>query len=122
MTEPIHKRVKDTNLLAKTKQGLKEIIVGVDEGGIYLAAAGKMLMSRSNLNIRVKALFGVSPLDFVKTVRFNEACRLLREARLSVAEISYKVGFTTPSYFTAAFRRFMGCTPSDWLKQNGKKL
>ena len=84
--------------------------------------AGKMLMSRSNLNIRVKALFGVSPLDFVKTVRFNEACRLLREARLSVAEISYKVGFTTPSYFTAAFRRFMGCTPSDWLKQNGKKL
>ncbi len=80
--------------------------------------AAKMLMSRSNLNIRVKALFGVSPLDFLKTVRFNEACRLLKEDKYSVAEISYKVGFASPSYFTAAFRHFMGCTPREWLRDN----
>lgn len=84
--------------------------------------AAQMLMSRSNLNIRMKALFGVSPLDFVKTVRFNEACRLLLEGKYNVAEISYRVGFATPSYFTAAFRHFMGCTPSQWLKDNKKSL
>lgn len=83
--------------------------------------AAKMLMSRSNLNIRVKALFGVSPLDFIKTIRFNEACRLLQEEKYNVSEISYKVGFATPSYFTAAFRHFMGCTPREWLKTNKKE-
>ena len=82
--------------------------------------AAKMLMSRSNLNIKMKALFGVSPLDFIKTVRFNEACRLLLEDKDSVAEISYRVGFATPSYFTAAFRHFMGCTPKEWLRMNKK--
>ena len=83
--------------------------------------AAKMLMSRSNLNLRIKAKFGVSPLDFLKTVRFNEACRLLLEDKYSVAEISYKVGFATPSYFTAAFRHFMGCTPREWLRMNSSK-
>ena len=34
--------------------------------------------------------------------------------------ISYRVGFATPSYFTAAFRHFMGCTPRDWVKMNKK--
>jgi len=80
--------------------------------------ATAMLMSRSNLNLRIKALFGVSPLDFVKTVRFNEACRLLKEDKYNVAEISYRVGFSTPSYFTAAFKQFMGCTPREWVKKD----
>lgn len=82
--------------------------------------ATAMLMSRSNLNLRIKALFGVSPLDFVKTVRFNEACRLLKEDKYNVAEISYRVGFSTPSYFTAAFKQFMGCTPREWIKKDRK--
>lgn len=82
--------------------------------------AAKMLMSRSNLNLRVRAKFGVSPLEFLKTVRFNEACRLLLEDKHSVAEISYMVGFASPSYFTAAFRHFMGRTPKEWLRDNKK--
>ena len=80
--------------------------------------AAKIFMSRSNLNIKVKALFGVSPLELIKTVRFNEACRLLRERKHTMAEISDMVGFTTSSYFTSAFKRFMGCTPSEYVKNN----
>ena len=80
--------------------------------------AGKMFMSRSNLNLKVKALFGVSPLELIKTVRFNEACRLLREKKHTMSEISDMVGFTTSSYFAAAFKKFMGCTPSDYIKKN----
>ncbi|MBQ7709208.1 MAG: helix-turn-helix transcriptional regulator, partial [Bacteroidales bacterium] len=57
---------------------------------------------------------------FVKTVRFNEACRLLKEDKYNVAEISYRVGFSTPSYFTAAFKQFMGCTPREWVKKDRK--
>ena len=80
--------------------------------------AGKMFMSRSNLNIKVKTLFGVSPLELIKTVRFNEACRLLLEKKHTMTEISEMVGFSTSSYFTSAFKRFVGCTPSEYLKKN----
>ena len=80
--------------------------------------AGKMFMSRSNLNLKVRALFGVSPLEFIKTVRFNEACRLLTEKKHSITQIAYMVGFTTPSYFASAFRHFMGCTPSEYVRRN----
>lgn len=80
--------------------------------------ASKMFMSRSNLNLKVKALFGVSPLELIKTVRFNEACRLLQAKKHTMTEISEMVGFTTSSYFTSAFKRFMGCTPSEYVKKN----
>ena len=82
------------------------------------ALASQMNMSRSNLHLRSKALFGVSAHEFIKTVRFNEACRLLLEKKHSVAEIGYMVGFTTPSYFASAFHRFMGCTPTEYAKNN----
>ena len=53
------------------------------------ALASAMNMSRSNLHLRVKALFGVSSLEFIKTVRLNEACRLLLERMHSISEIAY---------------------------------
>lgn len=81
------------------------------------ALASEMNMSRSNLHLRVKALFGVSSLEFIKTVRMNEACRLLLEKRHTVGEIGYMVGFTTPSYFASSFHRFMGCTPSEYVRR-----
>lgn len=83
------------------------------------ALASEMNMSRSNLHLRSKALFGVSAHEFIKTVRFNEACRLLLEKKYSVAEIGYMVGFATPSYFASAFHRFMHCTPTEYVRQNG---
>ena len=80
--------------------------------------AGEMFMSRSNLHLRIKALFGVSSLEFIKTVRINEACRLLHEKKYSMAEVGYMTGFATPSYFAAAFHKFMGCTPSEYVRRN----
>lgn len=82
--------------------------------------ATEMFMSRSNLHLRVKALYGVSPLEFIKTVRLNEACRLLLEKKLPVADISSRVGFATPSYFAAVFRRTLGCTPTEYVRRNAR--
>ena len=80
--------------------------------------ASELNMSRSNLHLRIKALFGVPALEFIKTIRLNEACRLLREKKYSVAEIAYMTGFATPSYFASAFRRSMGVTPTEYIRQN----
>lgn len=80
--------------------------------------ASQMNVSKSGMHSRVKTLFGVSPLRFIKTVRFNEACRLILEKKHSFAEIAYMVGFASPSYFASAFHNFIGCTPTEYLAKN----
>ena len=78
--------------------------------------AQEMHMSRSNLHIRLKALTGESALDFIRKIRFKEACRLLKDGRYSIAEISDMVGFNTPSYFATCFKKYMGCLPTEYVK------
>lgn len=106
----------DEDFMRKAMQVVKK---NLDNSSFSVEAlAAEMNMSRSNLHIRSKALFGVSAHEFIKTVRFNEACRLLLEKKHSVAEIGYMVGFATPSYFASAFHKFLGCTPTEYVRQN----
>ena len=78
--------------------------------------ASEMNMSRSNLHLKLKALTGESALDLIRRIRFKEACRLLKEGRYSIAEISYMVGFNTPSYFATCFKKYIGCLPTEYVK------
>lgn len=80
--------------------------------------AQAMNMSRSNLHIKLKALTGESALDFIRKIRFKEACRLLKDGRYSISEISDMVGFNTPSYFATCFKKYMGCLPTEYVKRN----
>lgn len=113
---PVSFDMSDEKFMRKTMKVIKENLANsnfsVDDLSVNIG------MSRTNVNLKVRALFGTSPLELIKTVRFNEACRLLHEKKHSIAEISDMVGFATPSYFAAAFKRFIGCTPSEYLKKN----
>jgi len=44
----------------------------------------------------------------------KQAARLIKESKLSVEEISYRVGFNSPAYFTKCFKALFGKTPSEW--------
>lgn len=79
--------------------------------------AREMCMSRSNLHLKMKALTGESTNDFIRKMRFNKACKLLKEGRYTVAEISTMVGYNTPSYFATSFKKFFGCLPSEYGKE-----
>ena len=78
--------------------------------------AREMCMSRSNLHIKMKALTGEPTNDFIRKIRFNRACKLLKEGRYTVSEISSMVGFNTPSYFATSFKKYFGCLPSEYGK------
>lgn len=75
-------------------------------------------LSRSSLHLKMKTITGESALDFIRKIRFNEACELLKENRWTIAEICYKVGFSSPSYFSTSFKRYFGCLPTDYQKSN----
>ena len=83
--------------------------------------AREMYMSRSNLHLKMKALTGESTNDFIRKIRFNHACKLLREDRYLITEISTMVGFSTASYFTISFKKHFGCLPSEYTKSKGSQ-
>ena len=73
--------------------------------------AEQMTMSRSNLLRKVKSLSGVSVSVFIRKVRLNHALSMLKDGELTASEVSYKVGFSSVSYFTKCFREEFGFTP-----------
>ncbi len=80
--------------------------------------ARDLLLSRSTLYRKIKAVSGMSPLDFMRNVKMKKACVMLSQHEMSISEIAYSLGFTNPKYFTKCFKEEMGQTPSEYQKQN----
>ena len=87
-------------------------IDNADFGVEQLAAA--MGMSRIHLNRKLKAESIASPSSLLKEARMQLASRLIRENTHSMADISSRCGFATPSYFSTAFKDYYGVSPSDY--------
>jgi AraC-like DNA-binding protein len=77
--------------------------------------AEAMNMSKSTLHRKVKTSMGVTPLEFIHNVRLKRACDMLKKGDLTVSEIAYAVGFSTPKYFTKCFKQAFGITPSAYV-------
>lgn len=76
-------------------------------------------ISRVQLYRKVKALLGCSISDYILNRRLKKAKYLLMNENYSISEITYMVGFSTPSYFSTVFKAKYDCTPSDFKrKQN----
>jgi len=74
-------------------------------------------VSRTVLYGKVKSLFGMSPIDFVRHMRLTKAAKLITETQMSFSEIAYAVGFTDPKYFSRTFKQQTGYTPSEYRRQ-----
>ncbi|MDR0422276.1 MAG: response regulator [Proteiniphilum sp.] len=75
--------------------------------------AGHLNMSRSNFYRKIKGILNLSPKEYLRVERLKEAALLLREKGYKVNEVSYRVGFTTPSYFSKCFQQQFGVRPSE---------
>lgn len=73
-------------------------------------------MSRAQVHRKLKALTDLSASQYIRLVRLNKARSLLRETELTIAEISYEVGFKSPSHFTRVFSQHFGESPSETRK------
>ena len=73
-------------------------------------------LSRVQLYRKVKALTGTTPVDWLRKARLAKAKQILLASDLTVSEIAYKVGFTSPSYFTKCFKDEYGVVPGDMRK------
>ncbi|HSW56544.1 MAG TPA: two-component regulator propeller domain-containing protein [Ignavibacteriaceae bacterium] len=70
-------------------------------------------MSRSQIHRKLKALTGKSTSMYLRTVRLAKAKQMLSEKIGNISEISYKVGFSSPAYFSRCFKEEFGHAPSE---------
>lgn len=74
-------------------------------------------ISRVHLHRKLKEMTNYSTRDFIRNLRLNQAARLLRENRHSIAEVSDLTGFSNPNYFSTVFSQTFGMSPSEYMKK-----
>ena len=80
--------------------------------------AQKLGMSRTALYRKVKALTGQSVVELIRESRLKLAHTMLAQGHLSVSEVAYAVGFSSPAYFTKCYKDFFGHTPKNIKNQS----
>lgn len=79
--------------------------------------ASDVAMSRMSLYRKLKSLTGQTPADLIRTIRLKYAARLLKEGSLTVAEVCYRMGYSTTQHFTKRFKEMFVMLPSQY-KEN----
>lgn len=74
-------------------------------------------ISKSLLYKKIKSLTGLSPVEYVRSLRLAEAANLLKSGKYKVYEVVYKVGFTDIKYFRKCFQKEFGFSPSTLLEK-----
>ena len=79
----------------------------------------EMGLSRVQLYRKIKSLTNYAPNELLRMSRLKRAASLLASSGMTVAEIAYEVGFTSPSYFTKCYKEQFGESPTEFLKRKG---
>ena len=79
--------------------------------------AEKLKMSRTSLHRKLKANTDQSATEFIRFVRLKKALKMLKSGNYTIDEVSYNVGFNTPSYFSQSFKKQFGKSPKEYLGQ-----
>ena len=78
---------------------------------------GQIGISRASLYNKLKAITGMGANDYINKIRIERAMKLIKETDLNFTEISEKTGFTSPRYFSTAFKQYTGKTPTQYRKE-----
>lgn len=94
------------------------ILDNLDSEQINVAFIAEQLnMSHSTLYRKIKALTSLSANEIIRKFKLQKAEQLLLSGKYSVSEISYMIGFSTPTYFRQCFKDEFGLSPTEYLKK-----
>ncbi|MDO6519540.1 substrate-binding domain-containing protein [Zobellia uliginosa] len=78
--------------------------------------AENLNISRVQLYRKVKAIMGISISDYIGKIRLEKAKSMLETTTLSISEIAYATGFSSPNYFSTTFKNNFGTSPGSFRK------
>lgn len=76
-------------------------------------------LTQSAVRKQFAECFGCTPLELLRRERLKCAAEMLESSGLSIKEISLQCGFSTPRYFSDAFRKEYRISPRSYLKKKG---
>lgn len=74
--------------------------------------------SRASLYNRLKTLKHMGPNEYINKLRMEKAMKLIRQTELNMTEIAEQVGFSSSRYFSTAFKKHTGVTPTQYKKES----
>ena len=85
--------------------------------------AEAILVSKSECCRCFKRATGLSPFEYLMKYRITESAKYMhRKSHESISEIAGAVGFNNTSYFNKVFKKFMGCTPTEYRQSLRREL
>lgn len=85
--------------------------------------ASSILVSKSECCRCFKRATGLSPIEYLMKYRITEATKYMhRKTHESISEIAGAVGFNNTSYFNKIFKKFIGCTPTEYRQSLRKEI
>lgn len=116
----------DVKVVSQDEQLVKKAIQYVEEnmGRSDLSVedmSQELGMSRVMLYKKLLGLTGLSPIEFIRNIRLKRAAQYLRETPDRISEISYRVGFNNPKFFSRYFKALYGMLPTEYREKEGQK-
>jgi ligand-binding sensor domain-containing protein/signal transduction histidine kinase/DNA-binding response OmpR family regulator len=121
-TKEYHVEIKDLVHSAKDKAFMEQLLAIIeshltnpDMDVDYICT--QISMSRTKLYQKIKNITGQSIGEFIRTVRLKKAVEIMTHQDVPLTEVMYSVGIQTQSYFTKAFKKEFGKTPSQFIQE-----
>lgn len=88
------------------------------EGNLNLdTLAAEARLSRYHFSAKYKQLSGYPPIKHFIHMKMERACHLLDNTQLAIADISHRLGYEDPLYFSRLFSKVIGQSPRDYRQQ-----
>jgi YesN/AraC family two-component response regulator len=125
--ERIHQHFKEHGLIElnlakinatdkKFLQSIYELVINnISKQNFTVEQLAEMInISRSVMHKKIVSLIGETPGELIRRVRINKAAELIEKRFGNLSEIALEVGFNNPAYFSEAFKKQFGVTPSQY--------
>lgn len=103
---------EDERLLHKVVQYLEENLTSSQLSVESLSR--EVGMSRSSLYSKILDITGETPVEYIRSFKLEKAAVLLEKSDMTISEIAYQTGFSTPNYFTKIFKARYNMLPSEY--------
>ncbi|WP_316798382.1 two-component regulator propeller domain-containing protein [Pedobacter frigidisoli] len=111
---------KDKVFMSKLLAIIEEQMINPEMDIDYLCR--EIGMSRTKLYQKIKTITGQSIGEFVRSARLRKAVEIMKTEDVLMTEVMYRIGIQTQSYFTKAFKKEFGQTPTAYLQAIKKKV
>ena len=110
---------EDEKLLRQTMEIVQKNLDNPDFSVEDLSKA--LLMSRAAMYKKITAITGITPSEFIRSVRLKSAAQLLEKTKMTVAQVAFEVGFNNTKYFVKYFKEEYNLLPTAYRSEKQKK-